>query len=454
MTPSWIVRTLASGTLVLLLFSCAGLEFGSGRATATGSEERVSKPVEPGNENTKPEQGSSAGPAETLPSSLSTPEPIKASDLEELGNLRFIPVPLDPVSPGPGVGLVSPQLAKAQAEALGPLFKAAYVEALYRGIELKGALGADWVHPWPRSQPVVYVQNWKGAPGAPNSWGIPALILAISDGEGRGVFLVKPPILDYYGLGGGRGGANGVVGYGPPRGNEYPLNGSVAQRFDLGLISVDPQGKGTFTPSKPPSADVVPPSVVGLFEGPVSAPWSPASIAQIFVSAWKRAVDRDIPPDASDGPVRYIPLLPTETGAWKGIFIQTFGNLSWALVLNDGSLSSTGEAGSTVHCVDGPFLKALWYGQSYQLTGSPTPPPAPPSADLVAEDRPWQWAFALYGPPVTEAFVRDGKIVQRFGNGWMEKPVPPLAETLAVPAPVPGTAPGPAPGTGATAGQW
>jgi len=418
MKQSWILKAFASTVLVLLLFSCAGLEFGSG--PATGSAARASKPDEPGPERSKSEPGMPK-PAEALPSVPS----INETDLEKLRALRFVNAPLAPVPPGPGVGLVSPQLPKAQGEALGALFKAAYVEARYRGVEIQGALGADWVHPWPRSQPVVYVQNWKGVGGEANSWGLPNLILAITDGEGKGVFLVKPPLLDSYGRGGGLGGANGVVGYGAPRGNEYPLNGTIAQRFDLGLLSVDTHGQGTFTPSAPPSSSLIPPPSVGLFEGPVSAPWSASSISQAFVYAWKSAVDRNIPPDNPDGPVRYIPLPATDSGPWKGVYMQTFGDLSWALVLNDGSPSTARGTVSTVHSVDGPFMKALRYCGAYQIPGAPSPLPSPPSTDLSAEDRPWQGAFALYGPPITDAFLRDGKIVQRFGAGWMERDAPP-----------------------------
>jgi len=91
MKQFWITKVLASSILILLLFSCAGLEFGSGTVPATGSEGRASKPVEPGPEDTKPEQGIPSGSTERLSSSSATSE--TASDLEELRALRFVNAP-------------------------------------------------------------------------------------------------------------------------------------------------------------------------------------------------------------------------------------------------------------------------------------------------------------------------------------------------------------------------
>jgi hypothetical protein len=169
-------------------------------------------------------------------------------------------------APGVGVFTQDPRdpalkLEAEEREKISLSFRRAYAEALSRGFPLEGVLGGDRVHSWPAGLPLAWVQNWRSAEPYPNSWGLPGLVLAIRGIDADEVFIVRGPILDAYGKSGGRGGANGVAGYGPPLSGEFPygegialgIARGIAQRFGEGLIAVDASGQAAFIPHEPPA---------------------------------------------------------------------------------------------------------------------------------------------------------------------------------------------------------
>jgi hypothetical protein len=159
-------------------------------------------------------------------------------------------------APGVGIFTRDPRdpaqgLEAEEREGISLSFRAAYAEALGRGFPLEGVLGGDRVHAWPAGSALAWVQNWKTAEAYPNSWGLPDLVLAIRGFDAARVFIVRGAVLDLYGKSGGRGGANGVAGYGPPLSDEFPYGEGIAQRFGKGLITVDAAGHAAFIPDEP-----------------------------------------------------------------------------------------------------------------------------------------------------------------------------------------------------------
>jgi hypothetical protein len=146
------------------------------------------------------------------------------------------------------------ELEAEEREEISRSFRQAYAEALGRGLPLEGVLGGDRVHAWPAASALAWVQNWKSAETQANSWGLPNLVLAIRGFETDRVFVVRGSILDAYGKIGGRGGANGVAGYGPPLSDEYPYGAGIAQLFGEGLIAADASGQAAFIPAEPPAS--------------------------------------------------------------------------------------------------------------------------------------------------------------------------------------------------------
>jgi hypothetical protein len=180
------------------------------------------------------------------------------------GELRFVPAPFSIPEVPSGVGLLtgepgdrSASLQDAEKEFLERAFRSAYIEGLFREIPLTGVLGGDLVHGWPAAAPLGWVQNWRSGIDYPNSWGLPPLILAVMGIDRDRVFMVHGPILDAYGKSAGLNGANGILGYGYPRGDEFFYNRGMAQRFSLGIITVDGEGAVSFIPGRdlPAKAD-------------------------------------------------------------------------------------------------------------------------------------------------------------------------------------------------------
>lgn len=293
-----------------------------------------------------PRPGEPEGPPE--PGEL--PEPDLAGDFPAPAvpaGLVFIPARPPPLVPAPGVGVInrlaSMTLSAEDRAVLRDSFRAAYLDGLLRDLPLAGVLGGDQVHLWPDANPSAWVQNWRGARPAPNSWGIPSLILAIrgieTAGEMNRVFIVDGEILDYYGTSAGRNGANGGIGYGSPRGEKFFYNGGIAQRFDHGLIVIDGEGRGRFVPEDhhPPSLDREPPPELGVFP---EAPGN-GKVREAFITAWKTALDRAIEGAIEmvpDGPGQYLSGFPYDpdsspSGEPEGLYVQTFNNRGALIIL-------------------------------------------------------------------------------------------------------------------------
>jgi hypothetical protein len=163
------------------------------------------------------------------------------------------------------------------------------------------------------------------------------------------------------------------MGYGSPRGEPFFYNNGIAQRFDLGLIVIDKEGKGSFLPGEPPSVGLSPPSGTGVFSG---APQTDVErVRDAFFTAWKMALDRNIDALVPDGPGRYFPFsgvfldspgsVAPENGDVKGLYIQTFNRRSAVLVLTESSVLPF-----HVRFVASPFLDVLLYPDRYSPQGS------------------------------------------------------------------------------------
>ena len=284
-------------------------------------------------------------------------------DMEFPPSLRFVPAPLFGIRPAPGVGLVTREqrdlggtLAEGDRDRLSACFRDAYTEGLLRDLPLEGVFGGDMVHGWPAPAPLAWVQNWRSGEGVPNSWAVPSLVLAARGLSHDRVFVVQGRILDAYGRSAGRGRANGVFGYGAPRGGEFFCQGGVAQRFDYGLIKIDAGGT-VFIEEAPPSTLVETPEIPG----------GDQEIRERFRSAWKTAVDQNYPP------------LPPDTDL---VHID-FGSDPWII-------TAESRDGSEIVIT----LRRIWYqgyagGQALMLLADA--PELPPYPRLLVT--PWLNAF-------------------------------------------------------------
>ncbi len=343
-------------------------------------------------------------------------------------SVRFRPaVALKPALPS-AIGAVAPDLGArlnaADIPALSASFRDAYVDAVFRELGMEGSLGGDRVTGWLPGHPTAYTQNWRTSVVTPNSWGLPALVLAVRPVRGERVFIVKGAILDAYGRGEGIGGANGVVGYGAPLSDEFPYEGGLAQRFERGLIVTGAEGTRRFLPEEAPSVSSSPGEDVGSLTSAPPAPLVADGVRADFRSAWIAAIDRGLPPLRADGPVRQVSVppapvaaevqdapsakssdeftvdafsetektIPAEPVRVDSALIQTYGDSSWALVLPVGE-----GLGGRVRLLLPPFL------------------------DLLLLEGTWEKAFAAYGVPLSDPFFRDNKSAQRFSAGWAEE---------------------------------
>jgi hypothetical protein len=399
---------------VFLQFSCAG------KPAAVEIEERA--------ETAKLDEDVPDWAGETL-DTFEHPQP---------GDLIFIASSLPSLSAAPGVGNITREsrdrgsrLNTTEKEALSASFRSAYIDSILRGQPLMGVLGGDLVHSWPENDPSGWVQNWQTSDAKPNSWGIPSLILAVQNMEieremaQNRVFTVQGGVLDFYGKSAGVGGANGDMGYGSPRGEEFFYNGSTAQRFDLGIIIAGGNGKGAFVQEAPPSEGIIPPPEVGVFSSPPQS--YNQGIRDAFLTAWKMALDRNIEAMIPDGPGVYAPFsndpfgFPAPAEA-HGVYIQTFNGRTALLVLID-------TAALPLHArfIMQPFLDVLLNPDDYSLPGSEGIVPL--NVDSSGGDaftRRLLKGFALYGLPLTDPLPggpgRDSAYreeAQRFTRGWL-----------------------------------
>ena len=350
--------------------------------------------------------------------------------------MMFIQADLPTVHVPPDIGVITADerdalaLASAvQRQELSRSFQIAYIEGLLRGLPLAGVLGGDFVHSWPFDNPSAWAQNWHSAAEdtQDNLWGIPSLILAVRSSSAQaqtdsgGVYIVQGKLLDQYGKSGGINGANGIFGYGAPLGNEFLLDGKLAQRFEFGVIAVDSALRGAFSPEQPPSFRLSPPDAspgsappgdVGIFAN--APPHRTAEdIQAVFTAAWRMTADRGIPPMTADAPGEYL-ALPADTSAFigtaavRGVYIQTFNGRTALLALPDSPALPP-----TARFIAAPFLRTL-------LSLSP-------GDDF---SRSLTIAFSRIGVPLTDPLPLVSKQddlplwreAQRFSRGWLVRP--------------------------------
>jgi hypothetical protein len=323
-------------------------------------------------------------------------------------------------------------LSEQERAVLSGSFRAAYVDSLLRGVPLAGVLGGDFVHGWPDDDPSGWVQNWRGSDSAVNSWGLPRLVLAVRGlraGANMGrVFIVRGTLLDHYGKSAGINGANGDTGYGSPRGYEFFYKGNLSQRFDLGLITVDREGRGTFVPEDPPSLSFSVPAETGVFQGGVPSVEAGETVREAFVTAVKMAVDRGVESMIPDSPGEYITVtkVPEEFAGGevlKGLYIQTFNGRTIALVLADSP-----RLPLFPRFIAAPFLDTLLDAPKSTVPGGENLNVQ--NLDFSGGDnfsRSLMAGFMKYGIPLTDPLPytdENGspREAQRFSKGWLVVP--------------------------------
>jgi hypothetical protein len=357
----------------------------------------------------------------------------------------------------PGVGLITRDrndraaaLDDRERTYLHESFRTAYIDSLLRGVPLVGVLGSDMVHGWLGSNPLSWVQNWRTSIPEDNSWGLPSLILAIrgtraeQEAENR-VFIVQGRLLDHYGRSAGINNANGVRGYGFPRGYEFLHDGKLAQRFDLGLITIDEEGRGSFRPENPRSkeSEFLSESgmdLVGVFFHPAGIHDEAAleELRAAFLTAWMMALDRDIEPMIPDGPGHYITFTGGSWGfpggeALEGIYVQSFNERRALLLLPDSPLLPPYP-----RLIVSPFIDLLFNPPRSFIPGEQNLRPLPINFDRRDDfSRIIMRGLTLYGIPLTDPMpVRNSagtswQEAQRFSRGWLVNPaIEPFVEPL------------------------
>jgi hypothetical protein len=235
------------------------------------------------------------------------------------------------------------------------------------------------------------------------------------------VFIVQGAILNMYGKSGGVNGANGTMGYGAPWGDEFLYEGGIAQRFDHGLIRVNPAGRGIFIPEENTDPEEIP-------EGTGAFPGDTGAIRQEFQSAWQRGMGRYLPFLTPDDAVQALNFseTPWRITADSGdiyireLYYQTFNQGSVLFILG----ISPDVVFRTRILVE-PFLNALLAGGDQHLPGTDTSVSSKPALGSSSGfTKRLIQGLTLYGLPVTDAFPREeeGSLreVQRFSLGWME----------------------------------
>ncbi|MDR1618672.1 MAG: hypothetical protein LBS06_06450 [Treponema sp.] len=367
--------------------------------------------------------------AETGAASPGADRAAPLSGVDFAAPLRFVPDSLPGLRPALGAGLVTREqrdpggaLTTEERDRLSGGFKDAYVEGLLRGLSLEGVLGGDMVHGWPAAAPLAWVQNWRSGEGAPNSWAVPSLVLALRGLTHDRVFIVQGEMLDAYGKSAGRGGANGVSGYGAPRGGEFFHEGGVAQRFDYGLMKIG--GEGTvFIEEDPPSA---------LAEAP-EMPGGDRETRERFRSAWKAAADRNYPLRSPDTNLVHIgfgsPWIITaksrdgsETAiTLRGIWYQRYAGGQALLLLADAP-----ELPPYPRLLVSPWLDAFLAAPEKRLPGAEFPDSVPPPEYRSGGDenfvRSLLDSIAFYGIPLSDRLPLPEPAAERPADGETAAP--------------------------------
>jgi hypothetical protein len=360
--------------------------------------------------------------------------------------LYFVPqdLPEPAVPPDAGARSEDPD---DEAGGLKDAFRQAYAEALFRGLPLTGVLGSDRVHPWPAAAAESWSQNWTSRDTAPNSWGIPGLVLALGDYHavgGNPVYTVSGPVLHRYGISGGLNRSNGAAGYGIPLGELFFENGAAVQRFTKGRIIVDREGT-RFVPGEDPAAallrDLSPEDREAEFGGQDIPPGVSAAFAHAWAFAFAgREWTGDGPVERLVFPKPWILLAGTEEIAVAGLYIKSYNRGEDLFVLADAP-----GLPLRAHRLRGSIL-ALLAGRK-RLPGLEQPPLGSARTGGAGVVPALVSSLALYGPPLSDALPLpveedDGEgplylEAQRFARGWIVVKTP-EAEPAEEP-PEPGT---------------
>jgi hypothetical protein len=403
-----IFRIVSGGVLVGLMgMGCAG--------TKTQAPQIV-----------QPPQTSQA--EEEVPEAFPYVNPQEYALSEEL---RFVPAPFSVPHAAPGVGLITGEsgtraasLQDSEKNLLTDSFRAAYLEGLVREIPLRGVLGGDRVHGWPAADPLSWAQNWRSDADYSNSWGIPSLVLAAKGINQYRVSVIHGPILDVYGKSAGIDGANGVLGYGYPCGDEFFYERGRAQRFSLGLITVDEEGQASFIPQAAPSDLSPAPPQLGVFPGGSGA------IREEFHAAWSIRIDQTGEPLNPDGPVQRMSFIeepwiidtdpdPVEI---RELYFQTFEGRREVFILPESP-----QLSFRVRILRAPFLDAFLRAPKRPLPGAENRSGGKNAMPKVQAGDSFSQALlrglSFYGLPLSDPMPRDdeGALVeaQRFSAGWM-----------------------------------
>ena len=393
---------------------------------------------------------------------VESPDGLPQAGLDPNG-LVFLPAEFPSLPMAPGVGIITKEkrdfaasLSEKERNALSESYRAAYIDSMLQEQPLAGVLGGDMVHGWPEDNPHGWVQNWRSPVQAANSWGLPSLVLAVRGvihsemGQDR-VFVVQGKVLDQYGKSAGVNYANGSVGYGSPRGHEFVYDGKLAQRFNLGLITVDLQGKSAFIQEEPPSLKIEPPPEVGVFKSNVGGTVSGSGtldvgqdIKSAFIGAWKIAIDQGLKAMIPDGLGLYLSFpenswVLTGVETLRGLYIQSFNRRSIVLVLPDLLLKTDDSQSPASQPIEAswPMFPRLIAAPFINLLLDPSKFSPPGSENLKPLDIKFSGAddfsrglmkgLALYGIPLSDpVVVKKGEgteafwqLNQRFSRGWL-----------------------------------
>jgi hypothetical protein len=315
--------------------------------------------------------------------------------------LQFLPGSFSPPAAAFGVGSITrtredplASLAEDEKEAVSESFRAAYIDGLLRGLPLEGTLGGDLVHSWPPAEPLSLAQNWRSRETAPNSWGVPSLVLAIR-AVGRGdTHIVRGRILDLYGKSGGRDRANGAAGYGAPLGEEFLYRDGVAQWFEHGLIRADVAGRGFFEPAELPA---LPQDAAEPYGG------DDGIVQEHFQQARQRERYANLPELRADGPVGRLDFPAAGAMPAGTLYFQTFNRGSVLFLLPQAP-----DLPFRIRVLAGAFLDAFL-------------------ADALETDLAGRLLRGIdrYGLPLTGAYPEPEagayREAQRFARGWMRR---------------------------------
>jgi hypothetical protein len=354
---------------------------------------------------------------------------VKAGELNlnierAVDGIFFIPQNVSALSVPDDAGVISEKdLIGVDGEKLRYLFRSAYNMALMRDIPLAGVLGIDRVHRWPEGSNLTWAQNWRSSSAYFNSWGISGLVLAMLNSGGDRVFTVRGDILDFYGKTQGVGGANGILGYGAPLGDDFFLKLSDyalpvhAQRFDKGLIYVNSMGKASFIAGEAPSLLIENDETAGFYL--VGEAGLQQYIKIAFSRAYKSLIDRYERYIKADGAVRY---LNFTGGPWlvelaeglftvTGFYIQYYDDGNIAIVLPVFDLAPPFPPEAII--IDPPFSEVLLGGIRLPSSAELAVYPVEEDAGNLLK------SFALYGIPLTDSFVsiETMTVSQRFSKG-------------------------------------